>query len=114
MVLELEVAFHSQDVSDSYAIENIRIDLSDEDKSNILKASEIVKDNKFISSVTIPVDSEVTFLNDEDEDITDNWKCDVLNYIVYDDTVYFYAQNKWHAGDQVESQSFSIDKLNGL
>lgn len=114
MVLELEVAFHSQDVSDSFAIENIRIDLSDEDKANILKASELVKDNKFIENIRISVDSEVTFLNDEDEDITDNWKCDVMQFIVYNDSVFLYAQNKWHAGDQIESHSYSIDKLNGL
>lgn len=112
MVLELEVAFHSQDVSDSFEIENIMLDLCNEDKENLLKANQLMKDNKFIENIRISVKSEVTFLNDEDKDITDKWKCDVYQFIVYDDTFFLYAQNKWHAGDQIESHAISIDKLN--
>ena len=112
MILKIEVAFRSQDISDSFSIENIKIDLSDEDKSNILNANQIMKNNKFIENIRISVKSQVTFLNDEDEDITDDWKCDVMQFIIYDNCIFLYAQNKWHAGDQIESHSISINKLN--
>jgi hypothetical protein len=112
MILELEVAFHSQDVSDSFEIEKIKVDLCDEDKENILKANQLMKDNKFIENIRVSVNSEVSFINDEDNDITEKWKCDVMQYIVYDDTFFLYAQNKWNSGDQIESHGISIDQLN--
>ncbi len=112
MILELEVAFHSQDVSDSYEIEKIKVDLCDEDKQNLLKANQLMKDNKFIESIRLSVKSELTFFDDEDEDITDKWKCDVIQFIVYNDSFFLYAQNKWHAGDQIESHGILINQLN--
>jgi predicted transglutaminase-like cysteine proteinase len=112
MILELEIAFHSMEYSDSFEIEKIKVDLCDEDKENILKANQLMKDNKFIENIRVSVNSKVTFVNDEDNDITEKWKCDAMQYIVYNDIFFFYAQNKWHAGDQIESPSIPINQLN--
>lgn len=108
MILNLEVPFHSQEISDSYAIERIKVDLSEQDKENILKACELVNNNEFIDNIRISVNSEVTFFDDEDNDITDFWKCEVFQFIVYNDCVFLYAQNKFDSGDQIESNSFFI------
>lgn len=111
MELKTTIAFFSIDESQATLIEEIKIDLSDEDKTNILKAVEISKANKFIEQIRVTITSDVVFLNDEKNDITDFWKTDVIQFIVYLDTFYLYAQNKWHNGDQIESEGFPITIL---
>jgi hypothetical protein len=30
---------------------------------------------------------------------------------VYSNSVYYYAQNKWHSGDQIESEEIDCEEL---
>ena len=108
MELVRDIAYTSKEFSDAWEIEKVKIDFTQTDIDNIKKACEIVKENKFIENIRIKVTSNVTLLADEDEDITDNWKYDISQFIVYDDVFYFYAQGKDDSGDQLESDCFEI------
>lgn len=111
MELLTTIAFFSNEDSQATLIDKIKIVLSDDDKANILKAVEISKANKFIEQIRVSVNGEVTFLDDENNDINGYWKTDVIQFIVYIDTFFLYAQNKWHSGDQIESNGFPITIL---
>ena len=110
LVLEKQIAFYSQDFSDAMSIETLRINITPTDIANIKEAMGIIKSNSFISSIHIDFNGEVEYL-DGDENTVDNWKVDVEKFVVYDNTVYYYAQNKWHSGDQIESEAIELSEL---
>lgn len=111
MELVTHISFFSNEESSASIIDNIKIVLTAEDKTNIIKAVELINDNKFIEQIRVSVNGEVTFFDDEDNKVNDIWKTDVIQFIVFSDIFVLYAQNKWHSGDQIESDSFSIDVL---
>jgi hypothetical protein len=106
--LLLEVAFRSDDNSESYSIDKIAIELTDSDIDNVKKTQAILSENKFMDSTNITIDGSVEYLDDEGK-VTNGWRTDYHALKVYSDSVYYYAQNKWHSGDQIESDSFTID-----
>lgn len=110
-VVKKEIAFFSNSYSDAMSIDQVQIKLSDVDIENIKRASKLVKDNKFITSIKIEVDGEVDYLDENDDPADVDWRVDVQNFMVYDDTFYYYAQNKWDSGDQIESGAFEINEL---
>jgi hypothetical protein len=109
MELTREISFHSKEFSEAWQIENVRISFNPTDIENIKKASSIINDNKFIENIRLKVTSDVTFLADEDEVV--EWDYDIMQFIVYHDVVYFYAQHEDDSGDQIESECFEIIML---
>jgi hypothetical protein len=87
----------------------VRIQLTQTDIINIKEALDFLQNKDTWWSINIRCFSDVVFLHDCDEmEVNENWKSDVMNYIVYKDNVYFFAQNKWDARDQIETESFVI------
>jgi hypothetical protein len=109
MELTRDIAFHSKEFSDALLIEKVKVDFSNTDIDNIKKASAIIKDNKFIENIRVKVTSDVTLLNDEDEVV--DWEYSTIQFIVYDDAVYLYAQHEDDSADQIESDLFEIIML---
>jgi hypothetical protein len=110
LVIEKGIAFFAQDFSDAMSIDKLKINLTPTDVDNIKNAMELVNNNKFINSINIDLDGSVEYLNDDDEDI-ESWKIDVERLVVYNNSVYYYAQNKGHSGDQIESDCITLDDL---
>jgi hypothetical protein len=106
-VLEKEVAFRC-DNSDTSQIEVIKLTFIEREINNIKKAMQICKDNDFI--VNVRVDFRDFELFDDEENEVD-WRVDVSQLIVYKDSFYFYAQNKWDASDQIESSEIHLSEL---
>ena len=110
LVIEKQVAFYSKDYSDAMVIETLKIHVTPTDVANIKKAMEFVKENSFITSINIDLNGHVEYLDDDGDEVED-WVVDVERFVVYSDSVYYYAQNKWHSGDQIESEGIECDEL---
>jgi hypothetical protein len=110
LVFEKGIAFYSQEFSDAMRIETLRINITPSDVENIRDAMKIIKANDFITSINIPLNGHAEYLDDEGVE-TDEWRIDYDKLIVYSDCVYYYAQNKWHSGDQIESSDITTDEL---
>ena len=106
-VLEKEVGFRCDD-SESSQIEVIKLTFVDSDLDKVKKAMQICKDNDFIVNVRVEFDG-FEFLDDDEKAV--DWKTDVSQLIVYKDSIYFYAQNKWDAADQIESSEIQLCEL---
>jgi len=110
LVIEKGIAFHSMEYSDSMEIDKLKINLTPTDVDNIKNAMELVKNNKFINSINIDLNGNVEYLDDNDVDV-ESWENDVERLVVYNDSVYYYAQNEGHSGDQIESDCITLDDL---
>jgi hypothetical protein len=110
LVLEKGIAFFAQDYSDAMSIETLKINITPTDVENIRKAMEIIKANKFISSINVELNGHVEYLDDDNKEVED-WRVDVERFVVYSNSVYYYAQNKWHSGDQIESEAIETSEL---
>ena len=91
LVIEKEIAFFSQDYSDAMQIETLKINVTPTDVENIKKAMDLVKNDSNISSIHIDLNGHVEYLDDEGEEYED-WRADVERFVVYSDSVYYYAQ----------------------
>jgi len=110
LVIEKEIAFYSMEYSDAMGIETLKIHVTPTDVANIKKAMGLVKENSFITSINVDLNGHVEFLDDENDEF-ENWRVDVERFVVYSDSVYYYAQNKWHSGDQIESEAITCEEL---
>ena len=110
LVLEKGIAFFSTDYSDAMQIETLKIHITPTDIGNIRSAMGFIKANPFIVSINIDLNGYVEYLDDDGNEVGD-WRIDVERFVVYSDSVYYYAQNKWHSGDQIESESIDLDEL---
>ena len=110
LVIEKGITFYSQDYSDAMMIDTIKIEFNSEDIENIKKAINILNENRFIVNLRIPISSNVIFL-DEGNNGHDGWRVGADQFIVYNDMVYYYAQNKYDAGDQIESEVIKLTEL---
>lgn len=110
LVIEKGIAFFSQDYSDAMEIETLKINVTPTDVENIKKAMEFVKNNSFVTSVNVDLNGFAEYLNDDNNEV-EEWRVDVERFVVYSDSVYYYAQNKWHSGDQIESEAIDCDDL---
>lgn len=108
-IVEKEIIFRSNDCSDSLKFETVKLTFTDRDLDKVKKAMQVCKDNDFVVNVRIEFDN-FDFLDDDGEEVTD-WRVDVSQLIVYKDSCYFYAQNKWDSGDQLESDEINISEL---
>lgn len=111
LIVEKEVAFRSMDGSISNDIEKLLITLTDVDIANFKKGFALLKENNFIQSIKIDLDGFVDYLNDDNVVINDEWKVDVESFVVYENAIFYYAQNKWHSGDQIESACITLEDL---
>jgi hypothetical protein len=110
LVIEKEIAFYSMEHSDAMGIETLKIHVTPTDVANIKKAMELVKENDFISSINVDLNGHVEYLDDENDEF-EGWRVDVERFVVYSDSIYYYAQNKWHSGDQIESNAITCEEL---
>lgn len=110
LVIEKGIAFFSKDYSDAMTIETLKINVTPTDVENIKKAMEFVKNNSFVTSVNVDLNGFAEYLNDDNNEV-EEWRVDVERFVVYSDSVYYYAQNKWHSGDQIESEAIDCDDL---
>ena len=110
LVIEKGIAFFSQDYSDAMEIETLKINVTPTDVENIKKAMEFVKNNSFVTSINVDLNGFAEYLNDDNNEV-EEWRVDVERFVVYSDSVYYYAQNKWHSGDQIESEAIDCDDL---
>lgn len=110
LVIEKEIAFYSMDSSDALGIETLKIHVTPTDVANIKKVMELLKTNRFIESANVSLFGHVEYLDDENDEF-ENWRVDVERFVVYSDSVYYYAQNKWHSGDQIESCAITCEEL---
>lgn len=111
MELVREITFYSKPFGDVLSIEKVRVSFNPDDIANIKKASAFVKENQFVSHIQMNATSDVAFLDEDDNDVTDSWEHDQIKFNVYSDTVYLYAQHVDDSGDQVESECFEIIML---
>ena len=110
LVIEKGIAFFSQEYSDAMQIETLKINVTPTDVENIKKAMDFVKNNSFVASVNVDLNGFAEYLNDDNNEV-EEWRVDVERFVVYSDSVYYYAQNKWHSGDQIESEAIYRDEL---
>ena len=110
LVIEKQIAFHSMEYSDAMGIKTLKIHVTPTDIDNIKNAMELVKNNKFINSINVDLNGHVEYLNENGGEF-ENWIIDVERLVVYNNSVYYYAQNKWHSGDQIESDCITLDDL---
>ncbi len=108
IILTKGIAFRSED-NGSYYVENVKLIISPADIRNIKKAMKFCRQNKFIFSVKVDFDN-IDFLDDDDE-ITYEWRSDGNALIVYENTVYFYSQSQFNAGDQFETEEITLKDL---
>jgi hypothetical protein len=111
LVLEKEVAFRSMDGSISNNIEALSINISDDDITNIKKAIGVLKENKCMQSIKLDLVGFVDYIDVDEIIINGDWLVDVESLIVYEIGVFYYAQNKWHSGDQIESNIITLPEL---
>lgn len=105
LVIEKGIAFYSQDYSDAMVVETLKIKITPTDVENIKKAMEFVKNNSFVTSINVDLNGFAEYLDDDGNEV------DVERFVVYSDSVYYYAQNKWHSGDQIESEAIDCEEL---
>ena len=110
LVLEKGIAFLSMEYSDASQIETLKIHITPTDIGNIRSAMAILKTNPFMVSINIDLDGHVDYLDCDNNEV-EEWRTDVERFVVYSDSVYYYAQNKWHSGDQIESEAIEVSEL---
>jgi hypothetical protein len=89
-----------------WQVEGIEVTLSVNDKENIAKAQEIIKENyDFISSVRVEFQgTNITYYDAIGDRVDDMPRVDVEQFIVFQHGVYYYAQNKYDSHDYIESE----------
>ncbi len=89
-----------------WQVEQVEIGLSVNDKENIAKAQGIIKENyDFISSVRIEFQgTQVTYYDAIGDRIDDTPRVSVEQFIVYSNSVYYYAESKYDSGDYMEAE----------
>lgn len=110
--IKARIGWTSNEYSDTPKM--VKIELTDALKEKVKFCIELTKTHK-LNSIVISVDAEMFDEGEGDFDpVTDEftgeyventeWRCDTQELRISDYGVYFYAQNKWDSGDQIESQ----------
>jgi alanyl-tRNA synthetase len=110
IVIEKGIAFFGQSYSDAMQIETLRINFTNKDVENIKKAVELVRANDFITSIDLNCDGHIEYLDEAGSEFSD-WSFGSQRFIVFKDTVYYYAQSSGHAGDQFDSEAIYLTEL---
>jgi hypothetical protein len=110
--LLLPIVFNSNDHTE--APNHVRLEFTDKDIERINKLIDLAKEH----SITIEMNFDCeelfrdTYDDDEDKMEVADWRCDVQYLKIYSSGhCYFYAQNKWDAADQIESECFTIANI---
>ena len=79
--------------------------------TRIARVQCLVKENNLFSAkIEIPDKVE---LFDEVDGLAQisEWRYDFATFSIFDDTFYFYAQNKWDSSCQIESEAITLDEI---
>ena len=97
-----EVAFQSDEYSDVPLY--IKITLSDADIERIKALQQVAKEHNVTIEADDIGDAEYLDGDEQEHDWRDGYSC----FKIYSNgSLYFYSQNKYHSGDQIESDEFS-------
>jgi hypothetical protein len=102
------IAFRT-DNNGSYMVEEVELTFTPKDIRLIKKSINFCNKNKSVFSVKVDFDN-YTFLEDDGK-IAEEWRSDSNSLIIYSDSVYFYSQSKYDAGDQLETEEISLKEL---
>lgn len=109
MKIEKEILFRSNEYDDSALIKVVSIELSDVTIGNIKEAQQIIKHNPFpIHSIKLRLNDDYSYI-DWDGSVTDEWRDDGGYLLVYEHSVYFYAQCKYDSSSQIETEELTIN-----
>ncbi len=110
--LLLPIVFNSNDYTE--VPNHVRLEFTDKDIERINKLIDLAKEH----SITIEMNFDCeelfrdTYDDDEDKMEVADWRCDVQYLKIYSSGhCYFYAQNKWDAADQIESDFFTVANI---
>ena len=95
----------------SYHVHSIGINFTDVDKGRITVCQELIKQNPFISNMRVDIDGDVKFFDDEDEET--EWRTNIIQLIVYSNSIYIYTEHKNDSSDYFESVELSIEDVVG-
>jgi hypothetical protein len=112
-LLLLPIVFTTCDQTDTpnYA----RLEFTEKHISRIVKLTALAEEH----NITIEMDFDFAdlLIDTVDEDLNSkmektDWRCDVEYLKIYPNGYcYFYAQNKWNAADQIESDVFTVEHI---
>lgn len=109
MKIKKEVLFRSNEYDESSNIKIVSIDLSDVTINNIKKIQEFLKTfNIPIENVKLKLADDYQYI-DWDGSVTDEWRDDGGSLLVYEHSVYFYAQCKYDSSSQIETEELTIN-----
>ncbi len=89
-------------------VESILLELTEEDIEKILKHRQYIKNHSDVECVI--QDSNAEFLNSEGEEDTE-FRPQGPKLRIFEECVYVFAQSKYDAGTQIESEALSIDTI---
>jgi hypothetical protein len=93
----------------SDAIQKLDILLSEHDKINIKKVQDFIKNNKFVSNARIDISGEVVLLDDGDTEVdSDEWRVGIEQFIVFENSFYYYSESKYDSSDNFESKELIL------
>lgn len=96
--IKSNIAWYSNEYSDTPT--QVILTLSNQDIEKIEVCKILLKQHA-LSCIRIDVDAQ---LLDADENETE-WRCDTQCLSICSHGIYFYAQSKWDAGDQIETEN---------
>lgn len=97
----------ASDNSSSYDVTTIGYEFTDIDKARIKKCQKLIKNNPFISQMRIDIDGDVKFYDDEGEEV--HWRTNIIQLIVFSNSIYIYTEHKHNSGDYFESEEINLD-----
>lgn len=111
------VSFSANDYAETPTILELKI--NEKTISNINSAKEMLKQNEGFKSIKIDADFNMFNEDEENEEesklIETDWRADVQEMIITKYGIYLYAQCKYDAADQIESQNLlEIDEFKNL
>lgn len=108
-VITKDIIFRSDEYS-GYPCK-VRVEFTPDDFNRIARVQSLIKDNDRFGINSIRIDSAGYTLLNEDDGSEEDWKDEGGELIVYPESVYFYAQNKYDASDQIESEAITLEEI---
>lgn len=100
----LDVGWSSDEYSETPTKVELRI--NPKQIQELKKHQQYAKENNVY--IKYPIYSYDLF-DEEGEECSGIWRADVTYILVHATCLFFYAQNKWDSGDQIETEAFTID-----
>lgn len=110
--LLLPIVFNSYDYG--LSPNHVRLEFTDKDIERINKLIDLAKEHSITIEMYFNCEELFCDTYDDDEDKMEvaDWRCDVQYLKIYSSGhCYFYAQNKYDAADQIESDCFTVANI---